>query len=102
MSTSLLYHAFGLKGVKYQATDYEGDKIVFRIYQEPKRQRCPACGSRDLVRRGCVWREFRGIPIGRKKVVIRLPAPSALPDVWRPAAGEGGVCLRQAPLHPGV
>ena len=30
------------------------------------------------VRRGCVWRDFHGIPIGRKKVVIRLPVQRAL------------------------
>jgi len=78
VSTSLLYHAMGVRGVKYQGTDYEGDKIVFRVYQEPRRQRCPECGSRDLVRRGCVWREFHGIPIGRKKVVIGLPVQRVL------------------------
>jgi transposase len=68
----------GLKGVKYQATEYRGDTIVFRVYQEPERQRCPECGSRDLVRRGCVWRDFRGIPIGGKKVVIRIPVQRVL------------------------
>jgi len=49
-----MYHAFRLKGYVCQATEYEGDKIVFRMFQEPKRQRCPECGSSDLVRRGCV------------------------------------------------
>lgn len=78
MSTSLMYHAFGLRGYECQATEYTGDKIVFRMYQEPKRQRSPNSGSRDLVRRGCAWREFHGIPIGRKKEVIRLPVQRVL------------------------
>jgi len=78
VSTSLVYHALGIRGYVCQATEYQGDTIVFRIYQQPKRQRCPGCGSKNLVRRGCVWRDFHGIPIGRKKVVIRLAAPRAL------------------------
>jgi len=77
VSTSLVYHAFGLKGYVCQATEYKGDTIVFRMFQEPKRQRCPECGSSDLVRRGCVWRDFHGIPIGNKKVVVRLPVQRA-------------------------
>ena len=48
MSTSLLYHAFGIRGYQYVRTEYEGGKTVFTIRQELKTCRCEACGSRDV------------------------------------------------------
>ncbi len=29
MSTSILYHAFGLKGIRYKATRYDGAYLIF-------------------------------------------------------------------------
>ncbi len=29
MSTFILYHAFGLKGIRYNATRYEGEYLIF-------------------------------------------------------------------------
>lgn len=72
MSTSLLYHAFGMRGYIYQATEYRKGRILFRVRHNHKRLRCPKCNSRRVVRRGCVEREFRSVPIGGKPVVIRL------------------------------
>ncbi|HDL86565.1 MAG TPA: transposase, partial [Candidatus Acetothermia bacterium] len=72
MSTSLLYHAFGIRGYIYKATEYQQGRILFRIRHNHKRLRCPECNSRRAVRRGCVEREFRSVPIGGKPVVIRL------------------------------
>lgn len=72
MSTSLLYHAFGVRGYVYEATEYQGGRILFRVRHNPKRLRCPECKSCKLIRRGCVNREFRSLPIGGKPVVIRL------------------------------
>ncbi len=34
MSTSLLYHAFGIRGYKYKNTKYEGGNVHFNIEQE--------------------------------------------------------------------
>ena len=45
MSTSLLYHAFGIRGYKYSRTDYQGGHTIFTIHQDPKTCRCSACGS---------------------------------------------------------
>jgi hypothetical protein len=36
MSTSLLYHAFGIRGYKYKNTKYEGGSVHFNIEQERK------------------------------------------------------------------
>lgn len=72
MSTSLLYPAFGMRGYVYEATEYREGGILFRVRHNHKRLRCPECNSRRLIRRGCVEREFRSVPIGGKSVTIRL------------------------------
>lgn len=73
MSTSLLYHAFCIRGYDYVATQYVGGTVDFTIGQPRQSWRCPACGSRQVVGRGCVQRRFRAVPIGRRPVSIVLP-----------------------------
>lgn len=75
MSTSLLYHSFGIRGYEYQATDYCDGQTVFRIRQRPDELRCGLCGSDDVLRRGEVERQFRTLPIGTRPIVIQLPVP---------------------------
>jgi transposase len=72
MSTSLLYHGFGIRGYKYLRTKYEAGAVVFTIEQERQRLRCAGCGSARIIRRGQVTRKFRALPIGNKPVVIVL------------------------------
>jgi transposase len=72
MSTSLLYHAFGLVGYQYVNQTFEGGKVTFRIEQPRERHRCSACGSADVWDQGGVEREFHAVPIGAKPVVLRL------------------------------
>jgi hypothetical protein len=31
MSTSLLYHAFGIRGYRYLRTEYDNSKVIFTI-----------------------------------------------------------------------
>jgi transposase len=75
MSTSLLYHAFGTRGYRYVRTAYAEGQVVFTLRQEPKTCRCSACGSGDVVSRGCVERRFRSLPIGRRATALVLPVP---------------------------
>ena len=42
MSTSLLYHAFGIRGYEYVRTDYQEGATIFTIRQDPEDCRCPA------------------------------------------------------------
>ena len=70
MSTSLLYHAFGIRGYKYLRTKYEEGAVVFTIEQERQRLRCAGCGSARIIRRGKVLRKLRALPIGGKSVVL--------------------------------
>ena len=75
MSTSLLYHGFGIRGYRYVRTEYVEGGVVFTITQDPKMCRCPACGGRNIILKGGVTRRFRGLPIGGKKVTIVFRVP---------------------------
>jgi transposase len=75
MSTSLLYHAFGLEGYIYVRTEYVGGEIHFRVRPKDQKLRCAGCGSREVIRKGGRQRRFRGLPIGRRPVWIVLEAP---------------------------
>jgi transposase len=75
MSTSLLYHAFSIRGYEYIRTDYQGGQVVFTIRQDLKTCRCEACGSRDVQSRGKVERQFRSLPIGSRTTTVILPIP---------------------------
>ena len=48
MSTSLLYHAFGIQGTPYVRTRYEGGAESFAISRETTGLRCP---ERNLKKR---------------------------------------------------
>ena len=75
MSTSLLYHVFGIRGYQYTRTDYSGGQTVFTIYQKPETCRCSACGSPEVQMRGRVERRFRTVPIGSRATFVVLPIP---------------------------
>ena len=73
MSTSLLYHGWGVRGYYLVGQEFAAGRIVPVIAQEDWRRRRPACGSARVLRSGQFEREFRTVPIGRKAVFIRLP-----------------------------
>jgi transposase len=73
MSTSLLYHGFGVRGYRYVRTDYVEGEVWFSIEQPREALRCPLCDSPEVTRRGEEWRTFRLPPIGSKRVTITLP-----------------------------
>ena len=75
MSTSLMYHAFGVRGYCYLRTEYDGGEIRFTVEQPSDRLRCAACDSRRVIRRGGRTRRFRGLPIGQRAVWIELEVP---------------------------
>jgi transposase len=75
MSTSLLYHAFGIRGYEYVRTDYHDGATIFAIRQDPEDCRCSACGSREVISRGHAERRFRAVPIGSRPTAVVLPIP---------------------------
>jgi transposase len=75
MSTSLLYHAFGIRGYTYARTDYQGGQTIFTINQDLETRRCSACGAHQVLQRGRVERRFRTLPIGSRPTFVVLPIP---------------------------
>jgi transposase len=75
MSTSLLYHAFGIRGYEYTRSDYQNGHVIFTIHQDPETCRCSACGSPEVQSRGRVERRFRSLPIGKRATFVDLPIP---------------------------
>ena len=75
MSTSLLYHGFGVRGYRHVKTEYTKGEVVFTIEQPRESLRCPVCGSADVIGRGQNVRRFRTVPIGSKPVYLVLPVP---------------------------
>lgn len=73
MSTSFLYHAFGIRGYRYVRTEFEQGQIIFHIDQAPDTLRCACCGSDQVIRRGQCERRFKTLPIGRRPVTVILP-----------------------------
>jgi len=72
MSTSLLYHGFGLVGYTYVRTAYQGGTVIFTIRHKRDKLHCPECGSRNLVLKGRSQRRFRTVPIGSKVIFLDL------------------------------
>jgi transposase len=75
MSTSLLYHAFGIRGYDYVRTDYQDGQVIFTIAQDPADYRCSACGGRDVLCRGHAPRRFRCLPIGSRITAVDFSIP---------------------------
>ena len=75
MSTSLLYHAFGVRGYRYRKAEFIEGKVTFTIEQPRESYRCPVCGSEDVKGRGQNPRRFRTVSIGGKRVFLLLAVP---------------------------
>jgi transposase len=75
MSTSLLYHAFGLRGYVYESSSFQNRVVEFRMRQPRESLRCSACGSARVFSKGTVSRKFRAVPIGGKPVLVHFDVP---------------------------
>ena len=67
---SLLYHAFGLKDQDYLKTEYKEGQIIFHIRTKENKLRCSSCGSKNVIRKGKVLRQFKTLNIGLKPVIL--------------------------------
>ena len=75
MSTSLLYHAFGVRGYRYVTTEYVEGGVAFTIEQPRESYHCSVCGAEDVIGRGENLRRFRTVSIGGKPVYLVLAVP---------------------------
>ena len=72
MNSSFLYHAWGLYTHKCTREEYKGNTIILHVEAKDREKECPKCGHRHLVKNGFRIRDFIGLPIGGKKVIIRM------------------------------
>jgi len=73
MSTSILYHAWGIIGYDYVATRFVEGRMIFEVRKKSKRIRCSCCGSQEVICRGSTSRMFRTLPVGGRPVFLELP-----------------------------
>jgi transposase len=78
MSTSLLYHRFGIVGYRYVSQIFEPGITTFRIDQPRERLRCSQCRSDQVWAQGGVERTFRALPIGKQPTFIAFKVPRVL------------------------
>ena len=101
MSTSLLYHAFGVRGYRHLRTRYEEGTVVFVIEQPRENCRCSQCGSDDVHSRGTTVRRLRCVPIGGRPAFVECAVPpTVLLVVSRPASAQPGVRRSEEASHP--
>jgi transposase len=75
MSSALLYQAFGLRNYRCDRISRSEGILTLHVRQDPVRDRCSACRSAHVLRRGAEERTIRIVPIGHKPVEVCLPVP---------------------------
>jgi transposase len=72
MSTSILYHCFGVvgRGIRHRRTRFEKGRTIFRIEQDPTTYTCAQCGSRAVKKKGSVPRIWRTLPTGQRPTFV--------------------------------
>ncbi len=75
MSTSLLYHRFGMHGYSYCSQHFAEKQTFFVIDQPRERLRCSECGSPAVWIHGRVQRMFHALPIGGQPSFIVFDVP---------------------------
>lgn len=72
MNSSFLYHAWGLYSLECTREEYKGNIIILHVQSKKPQKTCPKCGKCNLVKNGYRTRDFLGLPIGGKKIIIRM------------------------------
>ena len=72
MNSSFLYHAWDLYDHECSGIEYKGNTIILHIETKTPKKTCPQCGSMHFVKNGYRLRDFIGLPIGGKKVILRM------------------------------
>ena len=72
MNSSFLYHAWGLYHHKCLREEYKGNTIILHIESKQAPKCGSQCGHPHLVKNGFRTRDFINLPIGGKKVILRM------------------------------
>jgi len=70
MSTSLLYHAFGIRGYQQTSIHFFEGSVVFDLEQSREKHRCSHCNSPVVHAQGSKERLLRTVPIGLKPTFL--------------------------------
>ena len=70
MSSSLLYHCFGLYDQEYIKTEYHSGCTFFHIRTKWDKLQCSECNSFKVIKKGTIQRTFRTVPIGLKPTYL--------------------------------
>lgn len=87
MSTSLLYHAYGINGVQYQSTKFENGTVTIHAEMTKQHSQCSHCGCLHTNFKGQKRRLFKMIPFGGKKcyldlILHRIECPQCARKWW--------------------
>lgn len=72
MTTSLLYHAYGINGVEYKSTKYDVGQVIIAAEMTHNSICCPKCRHYRGIFRGKKVRRFHLPPFGNKKSFLDL------------------------------
>ena len=72
MTTSLLYHAYGISGVEHKSTKYLEGQVVIAAEMTHNSIYCPKCRHYQGIFRGKKVRRFHLPPFGSKKCFLDL------------------------------
>jgi len=75
MPSKLLYDALGVRHYRVTQTVRQNKIITVHLEQDPQHDRCSACRSDNVIRRGTIPRTYRTVPIGGKPVDLRITVP---------------------------
>lgn len=69
MSTSLLYHAFGIREFRFCGNQFKEGRVYVRLEKKTVVIRCPVCKSKNTIKAGRNERLIRLLPIGPIEVL---------------------------------
>ena len=72
MNSSFLYQAWSLYTLECTREEYKGNTIILHVQTIERIKACPKCGKRHFVKNGYRFRDFVGLPIDGKRVIIRM------------------------------
>lgn len=72
MNSSFLYHAWGLYSHECTREEYKGNTIILHVQNKKRQTVCPKCGKHHIVKNGFRMRDFLALPIGSKKIIVRM------------------------------
>ena len=75
MSATILYHMHGVRGYRLVKEKIVKGGMEFHLEVTRDKLCCPECNSTNIWLKGSTKREFRSLPIGRKRRTIFLEVP---------------------------